>query len=77
MVAPNSALARNQPAEQTRDGDIVLPQRRMVVVGTTSFEVDSLDYVPVFEDHVKLISAVTMIPALREQSTWKIYGHGH
>jgi glycerol-3-phosphate dehydrogenase len=35
------------------DGDIVLPQRRMVVVGTTSFEVDDLDYVPVFEDHVK------------------------
>ena len=37
------------------DGDIVLPQRRMVVVGTTSFEVDNLDYVPVIEEQVKLM----------------------
>jgi len=37
------------------DGDIVLPQRRMVVVGTTSFEVENLDYVPVVEDQVKLM----------------------
>jgi len=37
------------------DGDIVLPQRRMVVVGTTSFEIDDLDYVPVREEHVKLM----------------------
>ncbi len=37
------------------DGDIVLPQRRMVVVGTTSFEIDQPDYVPVLEDHVRLM----------------------
>lgn len=37
------------------DGDIVLPQRRMMVVGTTSFEISDLDYVPVLDDHVKLM----------------------
>ncbi len=37
------------------DGDIVLPQRRMVVVGTTSFEVDNPDYIPVLKDQVKLM----------------------
>jgi glycerol-3-phosphate dehydrogenase len=48
------------------DGDIVLPQRRMVVVGTTSFEVDDLDYVPVLEDHVKLMieRGAELIPAI-------------
>ena len=37
------------------DGDIVLPQRRMVVVGTTSFEVKDLDYVPVVEEQARLM----------------------
>ena len=37
------------------DGDIVLPQRRMMVVGTTSFEVNDLDYVPVIDEQVKLM----------------------
>ncbi len=48
------------------DGDIVLPQRRMVVVGTTSFEIDNLDYVPVLEDHVKLMleRGAELIPAI-------------
>jgi glycerol-3-phosphate dehydrogenase len=48
------------------DGDIVLPQRRMVVVGTTSFEIDSLDYVPVLEEHVKLMieRGSQLIPAI-------------
>jgi len=49
------------------DGDIVLPQRRMVVVGTTSFEIDDLDYVPVLEDHVKLMleRGAELIPGIR------------
>jgi glycerol-3-phosphate dehydrogenase len=48
------------------DGDIVLPQRRMVVVGTTSFEIDSLDYVPVLDDHVRLMveRGAQLIPAI-------------
>ena len=41
----------NRPA----DGDIILPQRRMVVVGTTSYQVVDLDYVPVEKDQVKLM----------------------
>jgi glycerol-3-phosphate dehydrogenase len=49
------------------DGDIVLPQRRMVVVGTTSFEISDLDYVPVLEDHVNLMleRGAELIPAIR------------
>lgn len=49
------------------DGDIVLPERRMVVVGTTSFEVSDLDYVPVLEDHVKLMleRGAELIPGIR------------
>jgi glycerol-3-phosphate dehydrogenase len=49
------------------DGDIALPQRRMVVVGTTSFEVDDPDYVPVTESHIALMieRGAELIPALR------------
>lgn len=37
------------------DGDIVLPQRRMVVVGTTSFDAEHVDYIPVTKDQIKLM----------------------
>ena len=49
------------------DGDIVLPQRRMVVVGTTSYDVDNLDYVPVIEDAVRLMleRGAELIPGIR------------
>ena len=49
------------------DGDIVLPQRRMVVVGTTSYDVDNLDYVPVIEDDVRLMleRGAELIPGIR------------
>jgi glycerol-3-phosphate dehydrogenase len=59
----NRAINRlNKPG----DGDIVLPQRRMVVVGTTSFEVEDVDYIPVYEDHVKLMleRGAALIPAI-------------
>ncbi len=50
------------------DGDIVLPQRRMMVVGTTSFTIEDPDYVPVYEDHVQLMieRGSNLIPALRQ-----------
>ncbi|MEN4011446.1 MAG: FAD-dependent oxidoreductase [Chloroflexota bacterium] len=50
------------------DGDIVLPQRRMMVVGTTSFTIENPDYIPVYEDHVKLMieRGSNLIPALRQ-----------
>ncbi len=60
----NRAVNRlNKPS----DGDIVLPQRRMVVVGTTSFEVEDVDYIPVVEDHVKLMleRGSELVPAIR------------
>ena len=49
------------------DGDIVLPQRRMVVVGTTSFEIDNLDYVPIIEEQVQLMleRGAELVPGIR------------
>ncbi len=49
------------------DGDIVLPQRRMMVVGTTSFSVTDLDYVPVVEDQVKIMleRGEELVPGIR------------
>jgi glycerol-3-phosphate dehydrogenase len=50
------------------DGDIVLPQRRMVVVGTTSFDVQDPDYVPVVAAQVQTMAerGAELIPALRQ-----------
>lgn len=50
------------------DGDIILPQRRMVVVGTTSFEVEDPDYIPVIEDQVQMMLELgaELIPAIRQ-----------
>jgi glycerol-3-phosphate dehydrogenase len=50
------------------DGDIIIPQRRMAVIGTTSFEVSDVDYIPVFEEQVKQMhtSAFELVPILRE-----------
>jgi glycerol-3-phosphate dehydrogenase len=52
------------------DGDIVLPQRRMAVVGTTSFEVEDLDYVPVIEDQIDLMleRGSDLVPELRRSN---------
>ena len=49
------------------DGDIVVPQRRMVIVGTTSFTVDDLDYVPVIKEQIELMveRGAELLPALR------------
>jgi len=48
------------------DGDIVLPQRRMVVVGTTSFEAEDVNYIPVLEEQVAEMvkRGAELIPAL-------------
>jgi glycerol-3-phosphate dehydrogenase len=48
------------------DGDILLPQRQMVVVGTTSFAVSDLDYVPVERAQVALMAerGAELVPAL-------------
>lgn len=48
------------------DGDIIVPQRQMITVGTTSFEADNLDYIPVFEDQIKMMyeRGCELIPAI-------------
>ncbi len=57
------------------DGDIILPQRRMVVVGTTSFEVTDVDYVPVVEDQVNLMlqRGSELIPGIAKTNPRGIY----
>jgi glycerol-3-phosphate dehydrogenase len=49
------------------DGDILLPQRRMSVIGTTSFEIDDPDYIPVDPQQVNLMHerAALLIPELK------------
>jgi glycerol-3-phosphate dehydrogenase len=57
------------------DGDIVLPQRRMMVCGTTSFEVTDLDYIPVVEEqiHQMDLAAAALIPAIAQTRQRGIY----
>ncbi len=49
------------------DGDIIIPQRRMSVIGTTSFEVTDADYIPVDHEQVKTMvdRAVEMVPEIK------------
>jgi len=49
------------------DGDIIVPQRKMITVGTTSFAAEDLDYIPVYADQVKLMfdRGCELIPAIK------------
>jgi len=49
------------------DGDILLPQRRMSVIGTTSFEVEDADYIPVYTDQIQEMHkrAALLVPGLK------------
>ncbi len=46
------------------DGDIIVPQRRTAIIGTTSWKVEDPDFIPIPEDHVRLLlaSAERFIP---------------
>ena len=50
------------------DGDILIPQRRMVVIGTTSYEADDVDYIPVEADQVAQMikDACALVPAVAQ-----------
>lgn len=50
------------------DGDIIVPQRAMSVIGTTSWPVDQADYIPIPGDHVQkmLERGAEMVPAVRQ-----------
>ena len=77
MVAYNRRLVQravnrlNVPG----DGDIVLPQRRMVVVGTTSFDAENVDYIPVTDDQIQLMleRGSELIPGIRNTQPRGIY----
>jgi glycerol-3-phosphate dehydrogenase len=57
------------------DGDIILPQRRMVVVGTTSYEAENVDYIPTTEDQINLMleRGCELIPGIRNAKPRGIY----
>ena len=57
------------------DGDIILPQRRMVVVGTTSYDAENVDYIPVTDDQIKLMleRGSELIPGIRSAKPRGIY----
>jgi glycerol-3-phosphate dehydrogenase len=57
------------------DGDIIIPQRRMGVIGTTSFEVTDADYIPVEADQTELMweRAVELVPALKNTEQRGVY----
>jgi glycerol-3-phosphate dehydrogenase len=69
MVAYDQRLAQRviNRLDLPGDGDIVLPQRRMMVVGTTSFEVSNLDYVPVLDEQIKMMldRGSALLPGIR------------
>jgi len=50
------------------DGDIIVPQRRLAVVGTTSFDAEDVNYIPVFKDQVQLMleRGADLVPAIRQ-----------
>jgi glycerol-3-phosphate dehydrogenase len=50
------------------DGDILLPQRRMMCIGTTSFEVEDPDYIPVLQDQVTFMHAcaAALVPGVKD-----------
>jgi glycerol-3-phosphate dehydrogenase len=50
------------------DGDIIIPQRRMMCIGTTSFEVEDVDYIPITEDQVELMHrcAAELVPGVKQ-----------
>lgn len=50
------------------DGDILIPQRRMSVIGTTSYEVEDVDCLPVEHEQVAAMvdRAAEMIPAIKD-----------
>lgn len=48
------------------DGDILIPQRRMVVIGTTSYEAEEVDYIPVEKEQAVQMErdAITLVPGV-------------
>lgn len=77
MVAYNQRLVQRSINRLIKpsDGDIVLPQRRMVVVGTTSYSVEDPDYIPVIKEQITqmLERGAELIPSIRQTKPRGIY----
>jgi glycerol-3-phosphate dehydrogenase len=68
----NRAINRlNEPG----DGDIIIPQRRMVVIGTTSYEANDVDYIAVENSQVEQMhrDAVNLVPAVANARQRGVY----
>ncbi len=68
MVAYDRRLI-NRPINRLTppsDGDIIIPQRRMMVIGTTSYEAEDVDYIPVEDEQVQQMysDAVALVPGV-------------
>lgn len=70
MVAVDQRLAERvvNRLRKPGDGDLAVPQRRMMVIGTTSYAVEDTDYVPVIPEQVeKMIDCgAELLPGIRQ-----------
>ncbi|NPV76918.1 MAG: FAD-dependent oxidoreductase [Anaerolineae bacterium] len=77
MVAYNQRLVNRviNRLFEPGDGDILIPQRRMVVIGTTSFEVEDPDYIPLDQDQIKQMydCACHLVPAVSQTLQRGVY----
>ncbi len=77
MVAVDQRLTQTviNRLNKPDDGDIVLPQRRMLVIGTTSFDAEDVDYIPLVDEQTELMveRGSEMIPGIRSANLRGIY----
>ncbi len=77
MVAVDQRLTQTviNRLNKPDDGDIVLPQRRMLVIGTTSFDAEDVDYIPLDEEQSQMMidRGGEMIPGIRQANCRGIY----
>ena len=61
--------------DQPSDGDIVLPQRQSVIIGTSSWAVDDPDRVTIPRDHVSLMfeRGGQLVPAVRDRAARAVF----
>lgn len=61
--------------DQPSDGDIVLPQRQSVIIGTSSWAVDDPDRVAIPQEHVSLMfeRGGQLVPAVRDRAARAIF----
>ena len=77
MIAVDQRLTQTviNRLNEPDDGDIVLPQRRMVVIETTSFEAKDVDYIPLDDEQTALMieRGSEMIPGIRKANARGVF----